>query len=63
MTKNYEVSSAHQDTSLVLFATRWASHASFYCAHHFCAACLGICVYVAVVAERHVRVIINLVIL
>jgi hypothetical protein len=35
--KNYEVSIAHQDTALVLFATRWASHASFYEVKELCA--------------------------
>jgi hypothetical protein len=35
--KNHEVSIAHQDTALVLFATRWASHASFYEVKEFCA--------------------------
>jgi hypothetical protein len=35
--KNYEVSIAHQDTAIVLFATRWASHASFYEVKELCA--------------------------
>jgi hypothetical protein len=35
--KNYEVSIAHQDTFIVLFATRWASHGAFYEVKELCA--------------------------
>jgi hypothetical protein len=35
--KNYEASIAHQDTFIVLFATRWASHAAFYEVKELCA--------------------------
>jgi hypothetical protein len=34
--KNYEASVSHPDTDLVLFATRWASHAAFYEVKELC---------------------------